>query len=369
MARTGTTEHVDTVIIGGGQAGLATGYHLARRGRPFVILEAHQRVGDIWRHRFDSLRLYSPTKYDGLPGMAIAKQPWSWPTKDEMAGYLESYADRFQLPVRTGVHVRELSKTRDGYAVACGDVGFEAANVVVATGGWQAPWTPAFAAELEPTVRQLHSHDYRNPSQLQAGTVLVVGTSHSGADIALEVAASHATVACGPVRGEVPFDIEGAMARIAVPILWFAANHLLTQRTPIGRSMRPHVRREGGPLLRVKRADLAEAGVEHVEAKVVGVRDGKPELDGGRVVDAQNVIWCTGFRKDTEWITFPVAGDDGWPEQDRGRSLTHPGLYFVGLPFQFAFASMLVGGVGRDAAQVARLIDRTPVRQRTPELR
>jgi putative flavoprotein involved in K+ transport len=350
-----STEYYETIIIGAGQAGLSTGYHLQRAGRDFLILEAHPRVGDVWRRRFDSLKLYSPAQYDGLPGMPFPAERWSYPTKDEMGDYLEAYAARFALPVRTGVSVDRLGRDGDRYVITAGDQTFEADNVVVASGTFQRPIWPEFASQLDPRIRQLHSGDYRNPSQLQPGAVLVVGASHSGSDIAHEVArGGQSTVLSGKVRGQVPFPQPSRRARVALPIMWFLANHVLTERTPIGRKLRPHVRFHGGPLIRVKRADLAAAGVEHTEARVVGVLDGKPVLDGERVLDVANVVWCTGFDKDSSWIDIPVTGADGWPEQKRGEAA--PGLYFVGLPFLYAFASMLVGGVGRDAGRVAAQI-------------
>jgi putative flavoprotein involved in K+ transport len=347
------SEHFETVIIGGGQAGLSVGYHLAQREQSFVILEAHARIGDNWRERFDSLRLYSPAGYDGLPGWDVPLDRWTYPTKDQIADYLEAYAKRFELPVITGAGVDSLRRHGDRYVVRAGAHRFEADNVVVASGTFQEPIVPSFAPELAPTIHQMHSADYRNPSQLQDGPVLVVGCSHSGADIALEVAASHPTVLSGKMHGEVPFDIEGRGARVILPVLWFMANRVLTVKTPLGRKMRPEVRAHGGPLLRVKRAHLQAAGVERTEARVDGVRDGMPELEDGRVLDVANVIWCTGFGKDVSWIDIPVVGADGWPEQIGGVVPSSPGLYFVGLPFLHAFASMLIGGVGRDAERVA----------------
>ena len=186
--------------------------------------------------------------------------------------------------------------------------------------------------------------------------MLVVGCSHSGADIALEVARSHPTVLSGKSHGELPFDIEGRPARLGLPVWWILVNHVLTMNTPIGRRLRPEIRSGGAPLLRVKQAHLRAAGVERTDARVAGVRDGRPELDDGRVLDVANVVWCTGFGKDVSWIEIPVTGADGWPEQTRGVVESSPGLYFVGLPFLHAFASMLVGGVGRDAQGVAEHI-------------
>jgi len=349
------SEHFETLIIGGGQAGLAVGYHLAQKDRPFVILESNERIGDNWRTRFDSLRLYSPARYDRLPGWGMPLAPWTYPTKDQMGDYLEAYAERFELPVITGVGVDSLRREGDGYVVRAGAHRFTADNVVIASGTFNDPIVPAFAAELDPAITQMHSAVYRNPSQLQEGPALVVGCSHSGADIALELAATHPTVLSGRVHGEVPFDIEGRAARFVIPVLFFMANHVLTMKTPLGRKLRPEIRSGGGPLLRVKRAHLDAAGVDRTDARVAAVRDGKPVLDDGRVLDVANVIWCTGFGKDVSWIDFPVNGEDGWPEQTRGAA-SSPGLYFVGLPFLQAFASMLVGGVGRDAQRVARQI-------------
>jgi len=357
----------ETVIIGGGQAGLATGYHLGRRDRSFVVLEANDRIGDNWRRHYDSLRLYSPARFNALPGWSGDMDPWTYPTKDEVADYLEAYAHRFELPVITGVRVDRLRQHGEGYVLHAGAHRFAADNVVVASGTFQEPIVPPFAGELDPGVLQLHSSEYRRPAQLKPGAALVVGASHSGADIAHEVAARHPTVLSGRINGELPFDIEGRAARVALPILWRAANHVLTLRTPLGRKMRQKVRAHGGPLLRIKRAHLREAGVEHVEARVEGVRDGMPLLADGRVLDVANVIWCTGFGKDVSWIDVPVTGEDGWPEQTRGVVESSPGLYFVGLPFLFSFASMLIGGVGRDARRVAEhILMRAADRQATP---
>jgi putative flavoprotein involved in K+ transport len=354
------TQDFETVIVGGGQAGLATGYHLARQDSSFVILEANDRIGDNWRRHYDSLRLYSPARFNALPGWAGPLDAWTYPTKDQLADYLEAYAERFELPVIRGVRVEELRRDGDRYAVRAGPHRFTADNVVVASGTFQEPVVPELASGLDPGIRQLHSSEYRNPAQLAPGPVLVVGASHSGADIALEVAAHHPTVLSGRVNGELPFDIEGRMAHVALPLLWRVANHVLTVRTPIGRKARVKIRAHGGPLLRVKREDLLAAGVDLTEERVEDVRDGRPVLAGGRTLDVATVIWCTGFGKDVSWIEIPVTGEDGWPEQDGGAVESSPGLYFVGLPFLYSFASMLVGGVGRDARRVAAAIARRP---------
>jgi len=357
-------ERFETVIIGGGQAGLAVGYHLARQDRSFVIIEANERIGDNWRRHYDSLRLYSPARFNALPGWPLPLDAWAYPTKDEIADYLEGYARRFELPVITGVRVERLRRSGEVYELRAGAQRLVADNVVVASGTFEEPVVPELAAGLDPAIRQLHSSEYRRPGDLQPGPVLVVGAAHSGADIAHELAlAGHPTVLSGRINGQMPFDIEGRAAHLALPILWRVANHVLTMRTPIGRKARVKVRAHGGPLLRIKRTHLREAGVEHVEARVEDVRDGLPVLADGRVLDVANVVWCTGFSKDVSWIDLDVTGEDGWPEQVNGVVESSPGLYFVGLPFLYSFASMLIGGVGRDAGRVAdHIVSHTPIR-------
>lgn len=353
-----TPERIETVVIGAGQAGLATGYYLAKFGRQFTIIDSVDRVGDNWRCHWDSLRLYSPAKVSSLPGMRFPAPPMSFPTKDEMADYLEAYAAAFDLPVRTGQRVVKLSQTAGGYLVATDRSSYLSKNVVVASGTFgRTPHVPEFAGELDPAIVQLHSSEYKNPSQLQPGPVLVVGASHSGSDVAYEVAmAGFDTVLSGPIRGEVPLSIESSPARVVFPVLLLLAKHVLNLRTPIGRKIRPAVRAHGGPLIRSKRADLERAGVELVPDKTVGVQHGRPALAGGRVLDVANVVWCTGFRQDFSWIDAPVIGQDGWPVESRGVVPEAAGLYFAGLAFQYAFASMLIGGAGRDAKHVARHI-------------
>jgi putative flavoprotein involved in K+ transport len=349
-------EQFETVIIGGGQAGLSAGYHLTKRGRPCVILDANDRIGDSWRKRWPSLRLYSPARYDGLPGMRFPAPRHAFPAGYEMADYLEAYASRFDLPVRTGVKVDGLSKVGERYVVTAGDRRFEADHVVVATGVFRSPVIPSFAAELDPGIRQLHSNDYQSPAQLQEGPVLVVGAAHSGADIAFEVAGEHQTLLSGRDTGQIPFRIDGPLAPVIWPVMRFLATRVLTVGTPIGRKARSKIRSHGGPLLRIKSADLAAAGVERVFARTVGVQDGMPMFEDSRVAEVANVIWCTGFRNDFSWIQLPVVSEDGYPEQSRGVVASSPGLYFVGLLFLDSFSSMLILGAGRDAERVVKHI-------------
>jgi putative flavoprotein involved in K+ transport len=352
-----TTQRYDTVIIGGGQAGLAMGYHLARAGRDFVILDAHERIGDAWRHRWDSLRLFTPAAHDGLPGMPFPAKGFSFPTKDEMAAYLEAYAERFALPVRTGVRVEALGRLGERYLVAAGDERFEAGHVVVACGPFQAPRTPSFATDLDPAIVQMHSADYRNPAQLREGPVLVVGAGNSGADVALDVASAHETFLSGEHPGHLPINTVGLSGRLAFPLIWWTWTHVVHVGTPVGRKARPKVLRGPEPLIRVRPKHLDAAGVQRVP-RTTAVRGGRPVVGDDRVMDVANVIWCTGFRNDLDWLDLAVEHDAfGEPvTTDRGAVAAEAGLYFLGRQFQHAFNSHTVGGVGYDAAHVAGLI-------------
>ena len=350
-----TTIRTDVLVIGGGQAGLAAGYHLKRRGIDFRIVEADARIGDVWRRRYDSLLLYSLAGYDALPGLPFPLPKSAFPTGRQMADYLESYVGHLELPVDTGVRIERLETPGtegEPFVAIAGDRRYEAGQVIVATGTFQRPHVPAFAAELDPRIRQLHSNDYRNPAQLADGPALVVGLSHSGSDIAHDIAPTHQVILSGKAHGQIPVPLDTRRGRMGFRVVAAFARHVATLDTPIGRRMAVEVKKGGGPLLRWRKPELLAAGVELTDARTTGVEGGKPVLADGRVLDVANVIWCTGFRSDYGWIFPPLPVDElGAPEQYRGVSAV-PGLYFMGLVFQYSFASMNLHGVSRDAAYV-----------------
>ncbi|PTE09056.1 flavin-containing monooxygenase [Mesorhizobium helmanticense] len=347
-------EHVDVVVIGAGQNGLSVGYHLARKGVNFVILEARERVGDIWRSRWDSLRLFTPARFDGLIGMPFPAARYSFPTKDEMADYLEAYAKKFSLPVRTGVKVDEVTRSGDRYIVTSGRTRYVANHVVAAASSYQKPKIPDFAASLDPSIRQFHSGAYKNPSPLNAGSVLLVGASNSGAEIAMDLARTHQVWLAGRHPGNIPVAYNGYFAmRLVLPIVFRIVFHrLLTVDTPMGRKAKPGQLAHGLPLIRVKPSDLDAAGVRRV-SRVAGVSDGKPLLDDGQVLDVSNVIWCTGFRAGLDWIKLPIFDENGRVKQYRGTVEGEPGLYVCGLHFQHSTSSTMIHGAARDAGYVA----------------
>ena len=350
--RDGDETYVPTVVVGGGQAGLTIGYHLRRAGMTFVILEADHRVGDVWRRRWDSLRLFSLPRYASLPGWPIPVR--GFPTKDEMADYLEAYARRFDLPVRTGVRVDRLSRA-NGHFVLHTQAGSVVTDQVVLATGHQRPVVPAFAGELSSDIVQLHSHEYRNPGQLPPGPVLLVGAGNSGAEIALDAArAGHQVCVAGRHPGQIPFAIDSRMSRLAIPVVMFVFRRVLTLDTPMGRKARQPALDHGTNLVRTRLEDLDAAGVVRVP-RIIGVTDGWPTTDDGQVLRPSTVVWCTGHRPDYGWVDLPLTGPDGHPVHNRGVSPI-PGLFFIGLEFQYSLASATIQGLNQDARHLMRTL-------------
>lgn len=378
-------EHVtDTLIVGAGQAGLTTAHLLTRTGHDCLVIDGAHRVGDNWRHQYDSLTLFTPNCVNGLPGLPFPGDPWAFASKDEVGNYLEQYAEQMALPVRLGTRVRHLGTDLDGAdpgsaAVSGvnpgaaeigrthrGGVRFRAETttgvirsrmVVIATGPFgRTPSIPGCAAGLDPGILALHSSQYRRPGQLLPGPVLVVGAAHSGCDIALELAPTRPTILAGPDTGQIQLSWNSPSFRLVSPLVFRVQRHVLTRRTPMGRRARPQVLAHGGKMLRVKSADLLAAGVTRTHSRVVGTVGGLPQLDDGSVLEVANVIWATGFHHDYSWLELPVLDESGWPREFRGVARDVDGVFFCGLAFQSAFSSMLVHGVGRDAEYVVRHI-------------
>jgi putative flavoprotein involved in K+ transport len=345
---------LDVIVIGGGQAGLSVGYYLAKRGLRFVILDANLRVGDSWRKRWDSLKLFTPARFDALDGLPFPLDPNAFPTHQQMADYLESYAAHFNLPVRSGVRVESLTKRDGRYVVKANGLELEADQVVVAMASYQQGRLPELARQLRPDTLQLHSSAYRNPEQLREGPVLLVGAGNSGAEIGLELAKLGRKVwLSGRDTGKVPVRITGFWGtRLFGPlILRFLFHRLLTIATPFGRKARAKMMKGGTPLIRTQQPDLLAVGVERC-ARVSETRAGQPMLADGTVLDVANVIWCTGYDPGFSWIKLPVFDDHGEPQHWGGVVKDQPGLYFVGLHFLYSMSSTMIHGVGRDARRI-----------------
>lgn len=347
------TEHLEVIVIGAGQAGLATGYYLAQADRRFVILDAGEHMGDAWRTRWDSLKLFTPAKYDNLPGLPFPTPTGQLPSKDEMADYLESYAARFALPVQLNTRVDSLTREGQTYILTASSQRLTADHVVVATGSFQSPKIPAFAAALDPAILQLHSNEYRNPSQLRAGDTLVVGVGQSGAEISKELAATRQTWLSGQSRAHLPRTLLG---RHIFEWLWPILSHV-SRDSWLGHLLADRMSQGGDPVVGISAEDLVHSGVRRVP-RIVGVSEGKPMSEDRQVLDVSSVIWATGFYPDYPWLHLRALGEDGYPLHKRGVVEGEPGLYFVGLRFQYRPASHLVGGVGADARYVVHVINK-----------
>ncbi|MGI5132479.1 flavin-containing monooxygenase [Pseudonocardia sp. CA-107938] len=340
---------VDVVVVGAGQAGLAVGYWLQRRHRSFVVLDRESELGSTWRHRWDSLRLFTPAGFSHLPGLPFPGPAAAAPTKDEMADYLTAYTQHFALPVELATTVASVDQDGDHLLVtATNGRAWRARDVVLASGAHSRPRIPGFAAELDPAILQLHSRDYRQPAQVPAGAVLVVGAGNSGAEIATELAAGHAVQLSGRDVGHIP-----QLGPWTYPLM-----RLLGRP---GASLARRALRGGAePLGRIRAGELEAAGIRRVP-RMVGVRDGCPLFADGTTAPVAAVVWCTGLSPDYRYVRVPVLDDAGQLIHRRGVT-NWPGLYAVGLPHQSSITSHLVGGVGTDARHIVQ----HPTRRQTP---
>ena len=342
------TQQRDVVVIGGGQAGLAIGYFLAEQGRRFTILEAAGEPAAAWRARWDSLKLFTPARYDGLPGLAFPGEPGRYPGRDDVVAYLTDYARRFELPVELDSPVQSVRARDGGFLVELADRTYAAGQVVVATGPFQVPFTPAIAAGLGADVVQLHSSDYRSPADLPRGAVLVVGGGNTGFQIAAELAQTRQVhLAVGARQTPLPQRILGrdlfryleATGLMSKPVHSRIGQRMKDRETLIGSS--PRAARRQGIQMR-SRATAADGAT-------VTFADGS-----GLAVEA--VVWATGFRLDHSFVDAPVFDGDGRVKHQRGVAEV-PGLYFLGLPWQHTRGSALLGWVKDDAQYIAERID------------
>jgi putative flavoprotein involved in K+ transport len=336
--------HYEVVVIGGGQAGLAIGYHLAQQDRRFTILDAGATPAAAWASRWDSLELFTSARYDSLPGREFPGEPDHYPTRDEVVGYLTDYARHFALPVELDSRVTGLQADDSGYRVELADRTLLADQVVVATGPFQTPRIPAIAGQLAGDVTQLHSADYRTPDLLPAGRVLVVGGGNTGFQIAEELAGSHEVhLAVGSRQTPLPQRILG---RDVFRFLEATGLMNATVTSRIGRRMKDRETLIGSSPRAARRAGITF----HARATDAG-RSTVTFADGGRL-DVDAVIWATGFERDHSWIDAPVFDGDGGVVHARGVTAS-PGLYFLGMPWQHTRGSALLGWVKDDAEHIA----------------
>jgi putative flavoprotein involved in K+ transport len=338
----------DVVVVGGGQAGLAIGYFLAQQGRDFVILEASGEPAAAWRGRWDSLRLFTPVRYSSLPGMPFPGELDSYPGRDEVAAYLTEYARRFALPVQLRSRVRSIRRSDGRYVVELEDRTYSAAQVVIATGPFQVPFVPAFAARLGDEVVQLHSTAYRAPAAVPSGRVLVVGGGNTGFQIAKELSALREVhLAIGSRQKPLPQRILGR------DLFWYLDRTGLIRKS---RDTRIGGRLEGRELLiGSSPRELRDRYGVKLRGRAVDASGRMVRFSDGSSLDVAGVIWATGFRHDFSFVDVPVFDETGRAVHRRGVT-SSPGLYFLGLTWQHTRGSALIGWVGDDAAYIAEQI-------------
>jgi putative flavoprotein involved in K+ transport len=339
----------DVVVIGASQAGLAIGYHLAQRGVRFVILDGGSEIGQVWRSRWDSLTLFTPAQYSGLPGMAFPSPKDTYPSKDDVASYLQSYASAFDLPVKLNAKVTSLTERAGEYVVTTADQGSTARQVVVATGSFQVPFVPPVARDLDDTVFQIHSADYRNPTQLPDGEVLVVGGGNSGFQIAEELAATRkVSLAVGQRVPPLPQRLLGK------DLFWWLSGVGFMKVSTDSRLGRRLAKRD--VLIGSSARGLRRSGVT-LRGRLTSAVGRRVGFDDGRGQDIGAIIWATGYRSDFSWIDVPAIKEtDGTIVHRRGVTEAS-GLFFVGLPWQHTRGSALIGFVKDDAAFIAGRIE------------
>lgn len=346
---TARQQTLDILIIGSGQAGLAMGYHLKQTPFRFQLINCHPRVGDSWRNRYDSLVLFTPRAYSALPGMAVPGDPEGFPTKDEIADYLESYASHFELPIRDNTHIRRLERTQDDFRAITGSGdSILARAVILANGAFQLPAPLPAAKQLSADVAQHFPESYTSPAQLPAGAVAVIGDGASGRQIARELSATHIVfLATGHPRRVSPERLLGKS------IFWWMDRLGLMRASRESRIGKYLMKADPFPGKGLGLKHLKHEGVK-VVGRLVDANGRRVTFASGETVDIETVIWANGYRENTGWIAVPEAKDgQGHLLHQRGISpVSH--LYLIGRSWQWTRGSALLAGVGDDALYLTK---------------
>ncbi len=333
----------DFIVVGAGQAGLAMGYYLRSMNVSFLILDKSFKIGEVWRNRYDSLKLFTPNAYNSLPGLSISNNTDAYPLKNDVANYLVRYAKYFDLPVKLNTEVLELFPEEKGFNITTNQGEFHATNVIIATGPFQQPFVPEFASELPETVLQLHSSQYKNPDQLIQGSVLVIGGGNSGAQIAAELAGDREVLlSIGQKMRFLPQDFAGKSI-----FWWFEKSGILNVN--VENKLGQFLKNQPDPIFGHELKFLIKNEKVRIKPRTKSIRDNAIQFEDGSELKVNNVIWSTGFQSDYTWIKVPnLLNKNGKPIHRRGITNTK-GLYFLGLPWQYRRGSALLQGIGYDA--------------------
>ncbi|MFF8991975.1 ArsO family NAD(P)H-dependent flavin-containing monooxygenase [Streptomyces sp. NPDC014983] len=346
-----SVRHPQVVIVGGGQAGLAAGYHLRRLGLDFVILDARPDPGGAWRHTWESLRLFSPAAHSSLPGRPMAVQPGgTWPDARHVVAYLADYEKRYELPVRRPVRVRGVHRDGRLLRVETDSGTWHARTVISATGTWWRPFLPADAGRGDFEGRQLHTVDYRRPRDFAGRRVIVVGGGNSGAQIAADLA--HDTELTWVTRRPPRFladDIDGRAL--------FDAATARRRALDAGRTDTGGVAALGDIVAVPPVREARDSGLLKASPMFTRLLPGGVEWADGTRAEADAIIWCTGFRPALAHLApLRMRGRRGRIATNGTRAADEPRLHLLGYGDWTGPASATLIGVGRPAREAAREI-------------
>jgi putative flavoprotein involved in K+ transport len=334
----------DVLVVGAGQAGLTVGHYLKQAGLRFLIVDAAEQVGSAWAQRWESLVLFTPRRYNAMPGLSFDGDPNREPTRDEVIEYLHRYATELELPVELSSRVSALEYRRGRYAADLPGRTILADQVIVATGPFQHPRIPAFASSVAPDVHQIHSTTYQRPSQIPPGRVVVIGGGNTGYQIAEELAAGHDVVlAVGSRQTPLPLRILGRQ------IFWWLTKLGvlgMSVESRLGRRLRERDTLIGSSPRKAKRIGIV------LKPRAVDASGRSVRFADGTATDANAIIWATGYESDHSWIRPAVTDERGHVRHRRGVT-DRPGLYFLGLQWQYTRGSALLGLVSADARYIA----------------
>ncbi|QXP74381.1 NAD(P)-binding domain-containing protein [Tenacibaculum sp. AHE15PA] len=344
---------LDYVIIGGAQAGLSMAYHLKKMEKKFVVIDGEKEIGASWLNRWDSLKLFTPTEYNHLPGMKFNASKGHYPTKFEVSNYFKSYVEKFEIPLQLDTLITSVRKNEKGFYVSYKDGEIQTKNVIVATGPFHIPYTPPCHKKISETVSQMHSNYYKRVDQLQKGDALVVGAGDSGYQILDEISKDK--------NRTVYFSGNTNVKSLPQQFLgktlwwWFTLIGFLSysKYSWIGKRINSSVQ----PVIGTDVKEILSRENVIAVGRTKDALNSEIEFEKDKISTIKNIVWATGYRPNFKWIEGLELDEDGYPKNYRGVSNIN-GLFFIGLPWMFTRGSATLGGVSKDAKYLADIISK-----------